>query len=115
MNDDANGNNDSGYYKITSNKITTSNQQDTSTPVDNSRLDTEVVVSLKYLSNVWRFLDLPLINCEIEPNLAWSKNCVILEISRTPKALANPAANPPTDSDALTQTNGATFQINTKN
>ena len=61
------------HFKINSNKITTSNQQDTSTPVGNSRLDTEVVVSLKYLSNVWRFLDLPLINCEIEPNLAWSK------------------------------------------
>ena len=43
------------------------------------------------------------------------KNCVTSEISRTPKVLAIPAANPPTDSDALTQTNGATFQINTKN
>ena len=32
---------------------------------NNSRLDAEVVVSLKYLSNFWRSIDLHLINCEI--------------------------------------------------
>ena len=35
------------------------------TPTDNNRLDTELIVSLKYLSNFWRFLDLPWINCEM--------------------------------------------------
>ena len=30
-----------------------------------SRLNAEVVVPLKYLSNFWRSLDLPLNNCEI--------------------------------------------------
>ena len=31
---------------------------------DNNRLDTEVVIRLKYLCNFWRSLDLPLINCD---------------------------------------------------
>ena len=36
-------------------------------------------VSLKYLSNFWRFLDLPLINSEIELNLSWIEDCVLKE------------------------------------
>ena len=32
------------------------------TPADNNTLNVELLVSLKYLSNFWRFLDLPLIN-----------------------------------------------------
>ena len=36
-------------------------------------IDTEIVVPLKYLSNIWRFLDLSLINCELELDLSWSK------------------------------------------
>ena len=41
-----------------------------STPAGNKTLDTEVAVPLKYLSNFWRFLDLLLINCEIELDLS---------------------------------------------
>ena len=37
--------------------------------------ETEVVIPLKYLSNFWRTLNIPLINCEIELILTWSKNC----------------------------------------
>ena len=37
-----------------------------STQTSNSRLDAKVVVTLKYLNNFWRFVDLSLINCEIE-------------------------------------------------
>ena len=43
------------------------------TPNDNNTLNADFVVSLKCLSNFWRLLDLPLINCEIEPDLSWSK------------------------------------------
>ena len=44
------------------------------------------------MSNLWRSLDLPLINCEIEIDLTWSKYWVIYEISRTPEVGgANPA------------------------
>ena len=34
-------------------------------------------MSLKYLGNFWRKLDIPLINCEISLTLTRSKNCVI--------------------------------------
>ena len=34
-------------------------------------------VPLKHLSNFWRTLDMPLINCEISLVLTWSKNCVL--------------------------------------
>ena len=34
----------------------------------------EIVIPLKYLSNFWRSLDIPLINCEVEIILTWSKN-----------------------------------------
>ena len=37
-----------------------------------STLNVEVTIPLKYLSNFWRFLDLSLINCEIELDLLWS-------------------------------------------
>ena len=36
-----------------------------------------VVIPLKYLSNFWRTLNIPLINCEIELILTWSKNCAL--------------------------------------
>ena len=38
----------------------------------------EIMVPLKYLSNFWRTLQMPLINCEIELILTWSRNCVII-------------------------------------
>ena len=42
-------------------------------------LNVEVTIPLKYLSNFWRSLDLPLINCEIELDLSWTKDCVLIE------------------------------------
>ena len=39
--------------------------------------ETEVVISLKHLSNFWKTLNMPLINCEIESILTWSKNCAL--------------------------------------
>ena len=36
------------------------------------------MVPLKYLSNFWRTLEIPLINCEIELILIWSRDCVII-------------------------------------
>ena len=38
----------------------------------------EVTFPLKYLRNNWRFLDLPLIKCEIELHLAWARKCVLI-------------------------------------
>ena len=41
----------------------------------------EVVFLLKHLSNFWRTLNIPLINCEIELILTWSKNCVLADMT----------------------------------
>ena len=47
------------------------------TPDNGNTKDVEIIVPLKYLSNFWRTLEMPLINCEVELMLTWSKNCVI--------------------------------------
>ena len=39
--------------------------------------DVEIIVPLKYLINFWRTLEIPLINCEVNFILTWSKGCVI--------------------------------------
>ena len=39
-----------------------------------------IVVQLKYLSNFWRTLDMPLINCEVSLTLTWSENFVLTDI-----------------------------------
>ena len=36
-----------------------------------------LAVPLKYLSNFWRSLEMPLINCKIESKLKWTKHCVL--------------------------------------
>ena len=43
---------------------------------DNEK-DVEIMVPLKYLSNFWRTLEVPLINCEVNLILTWSSACVI--------------------------------------
>ena len=43
--------------------------------------DVKIVVPLKYLSNFWRHLNIPLINCEVELILTWFKNCVLIDKS----------------------------------
>ena len=40
------------------------------------RLNVKIVVPLKYLSNFFRSLEMPLINCKIKLNLTWKKECV---------------------------------------
>ena len=47
------------------------------TPDDGNEKDVEVMVPLKYLSNFWRTLEMPLINCEVSLILTWSPTCVI--------------------------------------
>ena len=36
------------------------------------------MVTLKYLSNFWRTLEIPLINCEINLMLTWSEKCFMI-------------------------------------
>ena len=47
------------------------------TPNNGNTKDVEIIVPLKYLSNFWRTLEMPLINCEVNLILTWSKDYVI--------------------------------------
>ena len=67
---------------------------------------------LKHLSNFWGTLDIPLINCEINLILAWSKKCILIDKTMQAAAsalrddLARPAINVPTDATfKITETN----------
>ena len=87
VDDDENETGGSGN-KINSNKIATSKSFKYKTkiiwitPDYVNRLNAEVAVPLKYLNNIWKSLDLPLINCKIELDLSWVRNCLISEVSR---------------------------------
>ena len=75
MNDFAIENNDDGNT-TNNNKTMTSKSFEYKTKIigktpNDTTLDTEVAVPLKYLRNFWRFLNLPLINCEIELDFSW--------------------------------------------
>ena len=66
-------------------------------PEDNDWLtNAEVVIPLKYLSNFWRALNIPLINCEVELILTWSKNCVLADMTTRHAEGDNPAIVAPT-------------------
>ena len=39
--------------------------------------DTKIVVPLKYLSNFWRSLEMPLINCKVYLELNWIEDCIL--------------------------------------
>ena len=53
--------------------------------------DVKVVVPLKYLSSLWRYLNTPLFNCEVELTLTWFKNCALIDkLTRAADYGANP-------------------------
>ena len=45
---------------------------------DDGTKDVEIMVPLKYLSNFWRTLEMPLINCEVNLFLTWLSACVLI-------------------------------------
>ena len=55
------------------------------TAVNNNRAfeNVKTAVLLNYLSNFWRSLEMPLINCKIHLELNWSKDCVMSTIADT--------------------------------
>ena len=74
---------------------------------DNNTKDVEIVVPLKYLKKfeeVWRTLDMPLINCEINLILIWSENCILTDITQA----AIPAQGDNPERPAI---NAATYAI----
>ena len=44
--------------------------------------EVEIAVPLKYLSNFWRTLNMPLFNCKVSLILTWSENCVSTSIEK---------------------------------
>ena len=73
---------------------------------NNTEKESEIVLPLKYLSNFWRILDIPLINSKINLILTWSEICVL-----TSKATrdADPKADPAVV--AINDPTNATFKI----
>ena len=68
--------------------------------------DVKIVVPLKYLSNFWRNLNIPLINCEVELILTWFKNCVLIDkLTRDANYGADPIVH------KIDNPENATFQI----
>ena len=63
-----------------------------------NRNGVKIVVPLKYLSNFWRSLEMPLINCKVELSLKWFENSVLTKAAIGPNADATGAE-------------GATFKI----
>ena len=47
------------------------------TPATGNEKYVEIMVPLKYFSNFWRTLEMPLINFEVNLILTWSSTCVI--------------------------------------
>ena len=66
-------NNNSSSFKYKSNLIGNTDVDGANRKKENVKL----AVPLKYLSNFWRSLEMPLINCKIELSLKWYENCIL--------------------------------------
>ena len=53
--------------------------------------ETEIVIPLKHLSNFWKSLNIPLINCVVELILTWSKKWVLADMTKRNAHGHNPA------------------------
>ena len=71
----------------------------------NGKQEIELSISLKYLGNFWRALNIPLISCEVSLELKWNKNCIITSLEERQVDAGPPVVrdNAPT---------GATLAIN---
>ena len=62
------------------------------TPENNDLLtNVKLVIPEKYLSKFWRSLNIPLVNCEVELILTWSRNCVLADMTTRNVQDGNPA------------------------
>ena len=48
---------------------------------DNNVNNVKLVVPLKYVSNFFRSLEMPLVNCKIDLELTWHKDCIISSVN----------------------------------
>ena len=70
------------------------------TPEDGNTKDAEIIVPLKYLSNFWRTLEMPLINCEVILILTWFRDFVIANSNGAGKKLFVPIVSLSTQHNA---------------
>ena len=47
------------------------------TEANGTKNGVKIAVPLKYLSNFWRSLEMPLINCKVELSLKWYERCLL--------------------------------------
>ena len=72
----------------------------------------KIVVPLKYLSDFWRSLDMPFINCEISLTLTWSTSYVLTDIKTQTARNADPNVDPPIEARERTDApTNAIFKI----
>ena len=69
-NEDVTNNDNAPSFKYKASLITDTEANETKNGV-------KIAVPLKYLSNFWRSLEMPLINCKVELSLKWIENCVL--------------------------------------
>ena len=74
---DFNGANSTDSFNFKT-KITGESAADNNNGNIAGRVNVEIMVPLKYLSNFWRTLEMPLIYCEIELILDWSADCIMI-------------------------------------
>ena len=87
-------------------------KNDDGNEIDNPKYDAnrvgkneaKIVIPLKFLSNSRRTLDIPLISCDVEIILTWTKNCVLSDM--TVRATGNN-----NDPPAIVEPTGLEFQI----
>ena len=73
-NDDIVDFNESNDTDSFNSKAKVTSQTDNDEEIDN----VEIMVPLNNLSNFWKTLEMPLINCEVILILTWSANCIIV-------------------------------------
>ena len=102
--------NSKSFKYRTSNTGSTYNVAATAGDYDTNKEGTkkvEIAVSFKHLSNFWKTLDIPFINCEVSLTLSWSENCVITSLEKRLVTAAQ-GDNPAVYDDSPTN---ATFKI----
>ena len=72
-----------------------------------TRNDVALAIPLKYLANLWRILNILLINCEVSLNLSWTNKSVL--VNRYHRNEPNPQPNPPVN--AIESPTDAKFKI----
>ena len=76
-------NNNSSSFKYKSNLIGNTDADG----ANRKKEGVKIVVPLKYLSNFWRSLEMPLINCKVELSLKWTENCMFTTAANANKVI----------------------------